>query len=204
MTYHKFNVLILARGGSKSIPKKNLIKLGDKPIIAHPIISAKSSDMIEDVYVSTDDAEIKSVSLEYGAKVIDRPSNLAQDHSLDVDSILTSPRIRRPRASAIVSVKISSSSSDSGYSYPSSSAYESSSDDICSAAIGAFAAIGASAADGAFEGGAFGGAFGGGALEGGVLEGSAFEFCCFSLSFIAVCFHFLPDKYKLLAIFQYM
>ena len=87
MTYHKFNVLILARGGSKSIPKKNLIKLGDKPIIAHPIISAKSSDMIEDVYVSTDDAEIKSVSLEYGAKVIDRPSNLAQDHSLDVDSM---------------------------------------------------------------------------------------------------------------------
>ena len=43
--------------------------------------------MIEDVYVSTDDAEIKSVSLEYGAKVIDRPSNLAQDHSLDVDSM---------------------------------------------------------------------------------------------------------------------
>lgn len=87
MTYSRFDVLILARGGSKSIPKKNLIKLGNKPIIAYPIISAKNSDMIKDVYVSTDDNEIKNASLEYGAKVIDRPADLAQDDSLDIDSM---------------------------------------------------------------------------------------------------------------------
>ncbi len=83
----KFNVLILARGGSKSIHRKNLIKLNGKPIIYYPISSAQESKYISDVYVSTDDDEIKEVSLSFGAKVIDRPEELAQDDSLDIDSM---------------------------------------------------------------------------------------------------------------------
>tara|TARA_Y100000310_G_scaffold343340_1_gene450501 strand:- start:2447 stop:3121 length:675 start_codon:yes stop_codon:yes gene_type:complete len=83
----KFNVLILARGGSKSIHKKNLIELDGKPIIYYPINSAKKSEYVNDVYVSTDDTEIKQVSLNFGAKVIDRPDEMAQDHSLDIDSM---------------------------------------------------------------------------------------------------------------------
>lgn len=83
----KLNVLILARGGSKSIHRKNLVEIGGYPLIFHPINTAKKSDYIGEVYVSTDDDEIKNVSLSYGAKVIDRPKELAQDDSLDIDSM---------------------------------------------------------------------------------------------------------------------
>ena len=71
--------IIPARGGSKGIAKKNLKILGDKPLIAHSIIDAQEAKLVDQVYVTTDDLEIASVSREYGAEVIQRPPELATD-----------------------------------------------------------------------------------------------------------------------------
>lgn len=72
--------IIPARGGSKRIPEKNIQLLGELPLIAHSIVYAQeNSDIIEDIYVSTDDAEIKKIALQFGAKVIDRPVSISGD-----------------------------------------------------------------------------------------------------------------------------
>ena len=49
---------IPARGGSKGIPKKNLVKILDKSLLHYAIIAAKKSQYIDEFYVSTDDEEI--------------------------------------------------------------------------------------------------------------------------------------------------
>jgi len=71
--------LIPARGGSKGIPHKNVLLLAGKPLIAHSILDAKESKLIDKVYVSTDSLEIAKVSRNYGAEVIHRPDELASD-----------------------------------------------------------------------------------------------------------------------------
>ena len=78
-------VIIPARGGSKGVPGKNIKKLNGVPLLAYPIISAHMTKGITEVFVSTDDEEIKEVALNHDAQVIDRPSEFAQDHSLDID-----------------------------------------------------------------------------------------------------------------------
>ena len=72
---------IFARGGSKGLPKKNILNLGGLPLIAHSILSAKNNQMIDDVFVSTDSDEIAEVSNKFEAKIIKRPKELAQDDS---------------------------------------------------------------------------------------------------------------------------
>jgi len=69
---------IPARGGSKSIPRKNIKELGGKPLIAYSIEQAFQSG-IENIVVSTDDTEIASIAREYGADVLSRPAHLAGD-----------------------------------------------------------------------------------------------------------------------------
>lgn len=77
---NKTIAIIPARGGSKRIPEKNIKKLGDLPLIAHSIIYAKENKaIIDEVYVSTDDSEIKKVAMQFGAKVIDRPESISGD-----------------------------------------------------------------------------------------------------------------------------
>jgi CMP-N,N'-diacetyllegionaminic acid synthase len=71
--------LIPARGGSKGIPRKNIRLLQNKPLIAHSILDAQESKMVDTVYVSTDDPEIANISQQYGAKIIQRPDLLAND-----------------------------------------------------------------------------------------------------------------------------
>ena len=58
----KLPCLILARGGSKGVPKKNIKILLDKPLIAWVIESAKDCQFISDIYVSTDCDEISRIS----------------------------------------------------------------------------------------------------------------------------------------------
>jgi N-acylneuraminate cytidylyltransferase len=73
---------IFARGGSKGVPRKNLRPLAGKPLIAHAIQTALTSEMIDRVIVSTDDAEIAAVAKQYGAEVpFVRPAELAGDQS---------------------------------------------------------------------------------------------------------------------------
>jgi len=75
--------IIPARGGSKSVPRKNLQNLNGSPLISYSIDSALRSELIQQVYVSTEDAEIAQVSRKYGAQVINRPDSAATDSSRD-------------------------------------------------------------------------------------------------------------------------
>jgi CMP-N-acetylneuraminic acid synthetase len=61
--------IILARGGSKRLPKKNILDLGGKPLIAWSIEAARKSKMFAKILVSTDSKEIAKVSIKYGAEV---------------------------------------------------------------------------------------------------------------------------------------
>lgn len=80
--------IIPARGGSKRLPNKNILSLGGIPLIAHSILYAqKNSSIIDEVYVSTDDAAIKKIALQYGAKVIDRPESLSGDFEPTVSAL---------------------------------------------------------------------------------------------------------------------
>jgi N-acylneuraminate cytidylyltransferase len=75
--------VIPARGGSKSIPKKNINNLCGFPLISYSICSARDAEFINRVVVSTDDFEISEISKEYGAEVVMRPSQFATDISRD-------------------------------------------------------------------------------------------------------------------------
>jgi len=72
--------IILARGGSKGLARKNILPLNGIPLIAHTIKDAINSDTVKNVIVSTDDTEIQEIALEYGAEVPWlRPRELATD-----------------------------------------------------------------------------------------------------------------------------
>jgi len=85
---NKILAVIPARGGSKRIPGKNIRNLMGKPLIAYSIQAAAKSKYVDRVVVSTDDKEIAGVSKNWGAQVIDRPSQLATDASKTIDAIL--------------------------------------------------------------------------------------------------------------------
>ena len=81
-------VVIPARGGSKRLPRKNLLDLGGKPLIAHTIETALEAGIFETVLVSTDDPEIANVAKGYDDVIIDdRTSELAGDFVKVVDVI---------------------------------------------------------------------------------------------------------------------
>jgi len=80
--------LIPARGGSKSIPRKNLVDLGGVPLIQWTIQAALGSNL-ERVVVSTDDDEIAEISKSLGAEVpFKRPAELSSDQTLSIDVVL--------------------------------------------------------------------------------------------------------------------
>jgi CMP-N,N'-diacetyllegionaminic acid synthase len=72
--------LIPARGGSKSIPRKNLRPLAGRPLVHHVIAAAQSSGVVDRICVSTDDPEIAAAAAAAGAEVpFMRPPELADD-----------------------------------------------------------------------------------------------------------------------------
>jgi len=72
--------IIPARGGSKRIPRKNLLPFDGVPMIVRSIRTALDSGLFEQVVVSTDDAEIAELALAHGAQVpFLRPAELADD-----------------------------------------------------------------------------------------------------------------------------
>ena len=78
--------LIFARGGSKGVHKKNIRIFNNKPLICTSIDLAKKSDLIDEVYVSTECSEIAEISKKSGAKIIERPKYLATDESPELES----------------------------------------------------------------------------------------------------------------------
>lgn len=78
--------LIPARGGSKGIPRKNVISIAGKPLIAYSIEQALQSTRVTRTIVSTDDEEIANVARRYGAEVpFMRPDAIAADLSTDFE-----------------------------------------------------------------------------------------------------------------------
>lgn len=73
--------IIPARGGSKGLPRKNIIPLNGQPLISWTIEAAHASASIDQVFVSTEDEEIATVAADYGAEVLTRPVELAQDET---------------------------------------------------------------------------------------------------------------------------
>ena len=77
--------IIPARGGSKTIPKKNIRPLAGHPLIAYSLAAGHASRQVTRVIVSTDDEEIAEVARSYGGEVpFLRPVNLAQDETPDL------------------------------------------------------------------------------------------------------------------------
>jgi CMP-N-acetylneuraminic acid synthetase len=81
----KILALIPARGGSKSIPRKNIRKLAGHPLISYSIAAGLAASAVTRVIVSTDDEEIAAVSRACGAEVpFLRPAEHAQDQTPDL------------------------------------------------------------------------------------------------------------------------
>ncbi len=88
MSEFKIIGVIPARGGSKSILRKNIKMLQGKPLVAYTIEEAKKSKYLTHLVVSTEDEEIKNISLKYGAEVpFFRPKELATDDALAIPTV---------------------------------------------------------------------------------------------------------------------
>ena len=81
MELSRYISITFARGGSKGLPRKNLLKINKIPLLGHAINCALEIIPKQRVFVSTDDPEIAECAYEYGATVINRPSELASDES---------------------------------------------------------------------------------------------------------------------------
>lgn len=90
MIYNKKVIAIIpARGGSKGLPRKNILMLAGKPLIAWTIEQANCSKYIDKVIVSTEDDEISEIARKYEAEIpFLRPTELARDDSPTIDSII--------------------------------------------------------------------------------------------------------------------
>jgi len=77
----KYPVVILARGGSKGIPGKNIRNFCGKPLLAWTILQAKAARLVSEVFVSSDAPEILKVAKDYGARTIFRPKDLSTDQA---------------------------------------------------------------------------------------------------------------------------
>jgi len=70
--------VITARGGSKGIPKKNIVDLNGKPLLYYSMNASLNSN-VNKTFVSTDDIDISNIALKYGVSIIDRPKELSGD-----------------------------------------------------------------------------------------------------------------------------
>ena len=80
--------IILARGGSKGIPRKNVLDFSGHPLVAWSVIQAKLSKEIDEVYISSDSEEILEIAQSYGAKTIKRPKEISGDSSKSEEAII--------------------------------------------------------------------------------------------------------------------
>ncbi len=106
-----FDALVLARGGSKGIPGKNIAEVAGKPLIAWTIEMAVASVSVRDVIVSTDSAQIAEVAIRYGARVPGlRPSEISGDFSASEEAIRHAIQTfcREPRPDAFLFPQVTS------------------------------------------------------------------------------------------------
>jgi CMP-N,N'-diacetyllegionaminic acid synthase len=79
--------LIPARGGSKGIVRKNLVRVAGKPLLAWTVEVARASSTLMQVVVSTDDEEIAETAQDLGVDVLKRPPELATDEAAMIDVV---------------------------------------------------------------------------------------------------------------------
>ena len=79
--------VILARGGSKEIPSKNIINVKGKPLIYYTIKASQESN-VQETWVSTDCAKIKKVAQKFNANILDRPKIISQDFSKSEEALI--------------------------------------------------------------------------------------------------------------------
>ncbi len=82
-----FLAIIPARGGSKRLPRKNILNLAGKPLIAWTIEAAMQSKYLDTVIVTSDDEEILTISTKLGTDTVKRPDSLATDTAGTFDVI---------------------------------------------------------------------------------------------------------------------
>lgn len=82
-----FLAIIPARGGSKRLPRKNILDLNGKPLISWTIEAALKSKYITKTIVTSDDDEILDIAQKYGSDIIKRPADLASDTASSFDAI---------------------------------------------------------------------------------------------------------------------
>ncbi|KAJ7329251.1 hypothetical protein JRQ81_015425 [Phrynocephalus forsythii] len=80
--------LVLARGGSKGIPLKNIKLLAGVPLIGWVLRAAVDSGVFQSIWVSTDHDEIEKVAKQFGAQVHRRSSEVSKDSSTSMDAIV--------------------------------------------------------------------------------------------------------------------
>ena len=85
---NKILAVVPARGGSKSIYKKNITPVNGKELIVFTLDTAKGSKYIDEIVVSTDSEEIAQVVRREGVRVLPRPAELAQDTSKTIDVLM--------------------------------------------------------------------------------------------------------------------
>lgn len=84
---NKYLAIIPARGGSKRLPRKNVLNLCGKPLISYSIEAGLKSKYIDKVIVSSDDEEILNISSKLRAETIKRPDELSSDTATTFDAI---------------------------------------------------------------------------------------------------------------------
>ncbi len=83
-----FLAIIPARGGSKRLPKKNTLSFFGKPLVSWTIEASLSSHLISDTIISSDNQEVLEIGKNYGIQTITRPTELANDTSPTIDTII--------------------------------------------------------------------------------------------------------------------
>ncbi len=96
--------LLMGRGGSKSIPGKNVCQVLGRPLAAYPIQAAQQAEHIDRVMVTTDCPDIKAIAAEMGVEIIARPPALSCDDSQMVDGILHALDVIGPNIDYLVTM----------------------------------------------------------------------------------------------------
>jgi CMP-N-acetylneuraminic acid synthetase len=78
--------LLLGRQGSTGLPGKNTLPVLGRPLVAYPLLAARASAHVDQIFVSTDSPEIAAIARQYGAEVIDRPPELCTPEALGDDA----------------------------------------------------------------------------------------------------------------------
>ena len=76
---YKIDAIVLGRGGTKGIPRKNVLNFCGKPLVAWSVLQAKNTKEIDNVYISSDSEEILKIGKKHGAFPIKRPEEISGD-----------------------------------------------------------------------------------------------------------------------------